>query len=106
MLKHPGIDQLLHALAEPSRRAIVEQLGKGPAAVSDLAAPLRITVAAALQHVQMLERARLVRSEKRGRVRHCELDAKGFTELERWIGARKAQWARRLDRLAALLDDA
>lgn len=105
MLKHPDIDLLLHAIADPSRRAIVERLSLGPAAVSTLATPLEISLAAVVQHVQVLERAGLVRSEKTGRVRTCQLEPDGFRGLEQWIAERRQLWERRLDRLGALLDE-
>lgn len=105
MLKSDAVDRLLVAVAEPNRRAILERLSRGPAAVSDLARPLALTLAAVLQHVQHLERAGLVRSEKVGRVRSCQLVPAGFKPLERWIADRKAAWDRRLDRLAAVLDE-
>ena len=105
MLKHPDVDLLLHAIADPSRRAIVEQLSIGPAAVSSFAGPLRISLAAVVQHVQVLERAGLVHSEKTGRVRTCQLRPDAFRALEQWIAERRQLWERRLDRLGALLEE-
>ena len=105
MLKHPDIDLLLHAIADPSRRAIVEQLSNGPAAVSAFTGPLRISLAAVVQHVQVLERAGLVHSEKTGRVRTCQLEPDSFRVLEQWISDRRQLWERRLDRLGALLEE-
>ena len=105
MLKSDHLDRLLVAVAEPTRRAILERLSRGPAAVSDLARPLDLTLAAVLQHVQHLERVGLVRSAKVGRVRNCQLVPAGFKPLERWIADRKATWERRLDRLAVALDE-
>ncbi|HEY0929912.1 MAG TPA: metalloregulator ArsR/SmtB family transcription factor [Gemmatimonas sp.] len=105
MLQHPDLDQLLHAIADPSRRAITERLSTGPAAVSDLAKPLRITLAAVLQHVQVLERAGVVRTEKVGRVRTCQLQPDAFRSLEQWIADRRLLWERRFDRLGQLLDE-
>lgn len=105
MLQHPDLDQLLHAIADPSRRAITERLSTGPAAVSDLAKPLRITLAAVLQHVQVLERAGVVRTEKVGRVRTCQLQPDAFRSLEQWIADCRLLWERRFDRLGQLLDE-
>lgn len=105
MLQHPDLNQLLHAIADPSRRAITERLSTGPAAVSDLAKPLRITLAAVLQHVQVLERAGVVRTEKVGRVRTCQLQPDAFRSLEQWIADRRLLWERRFDRLGQLLDE-
>lgn len=104
MLKSPAVEAVLIALAEPSRRQIVERLSRGPVPLSALAEPLQLTVAAIVQHVQHLERAGLVRSAKHGRVRTCQLEPNGFKPLERWIADRRALWDRRLDRLGALLD--
>ncbi|WP_337171267.1 metalloregulator ArsR/SmtB family transcription factor [Gemmatimonas aurantiaca] len=105
MLQHPDLDQLLHAIADPSRRAITERLSVGPAAVSELASPLRISLAAVLQHVQVLERAGIVRTRKVGRVRTCQLEPEAFRALEQWIAERRQHWEQRFDRLGALLDE-
>ena len=105
-VKLPGVDLVLQALAEPSRRAIVDQLSRGPAGISDLARPLDITLAAVVQHVQVLERSGLVRTQKVGRVRNCRLEPAALGVLERWIVTRRATWERKLDRLGALLDEA
>lgn len=105
MLKSPKLDAVLQALAEPTRRAMVERLSRGPAAVSDLAEPFDLTLAAVLQHVQVLERSGLVRTAKVGRIRTCQLAADGFDVVEKWIADRRALWDRRLDRLGAILDE-
>lgn len=105
MLKSPDLDAVLHALAEPNRRAMVERLSLGPAAVSDLAAPFQLTLAAVVQHVQVLERSGLIRTEKVGRVRTCQLVPDSLDIVDQWISARRALWSRRLDRLGALLDE-
>lgn len=105
MPRQPTVGLLLHALAEPSRQVIVERLSRGPAAVSELARPLDLTLAAVVQHVQVLERAGLVYSKKIGRVRTCQLDTKSLDVLQRWIADRKALWERRLDRLGELLEN-
>jgi DNA-binding transcriptional ArsR family regulator len=99
----PGIDPVLQALADPTRRMIVERLGEGPATVTELAKPLPMSLAAVLQHLQVLERAGLVRSEKRGRTRVCELDVARLDSLDQWIAARKRTVERRYDRLGELL---
>jgi DNA-binding transcriptional ArsR family regulator len=96
---------VFHALGDPTRRAIVEQLGAGPLSVSRLAAPLAITLTAVAQHLQVLEESGLVRSQKLGRVRTCRIEAAGFMVLEHWIGAQRAMWERRLDRLGDLLEE-
>jgi DNA-binding transcriptional ArsR family regulator len=99
------VDRVFHALADPTRRAIVERLSAGPASVSSLAKPLRITLAGVVQHVQVLESSGLVRTEKIGRVRTCSLEPEGLRAAERWIGERQLAWERRFDRLGTLLAD-
>jgi DNA-binding transcriptional ArsR family regulator len=105
MLKHSGIDDSLRALAEPSRRAIVEQLSRGPASVSDLAKPFDLTLAAVVQHIQVLEACGLIVSEKVGRVRTCRIEPAGLNNLADWVAERRSLIERRLDRLGALLSE-
>jgi DNA-binding transcriptional ArsR family regulator len=97
------MDRILHALADPSRRMIVERLSNGPASVSELARPLPMSLPAVIQHVQVLEASGLVRSEKVGRVRTCRMEPAALRPVERWIGARRSSWERRLDRLSDYL---
>ncbi len=97
------IDRVFHALGDPTRRAIVERLSEGPISVSRLAAPLSITLAAVVQHLQVLEASGLVSTQKAGRVRTCRLETTGLSVAEQWIGDRRAVWERRLDRLGDLL---
>jgi DNA-binding transcriptional ArsR family regulator len=97
------VDRVFHALGDPTRRAIVERLSQGPISVSGLAAPLAITLAAVVQHLQVLEKSGLVRTVKTGRVRTCRIESKGFTVAERWIADRRALWDQRFDRLGKLL---
>jgi DNA-binding transcriptional ArsR family regulator len=103
MLNNAAVDRAFHALAEPMRRAIVERLSTGPMSVSDLAQPFDVTLAAVVQHLQVLEESGLVRSEKAGRVRTCRLDPDGLRLAERWLAERRSHWERRFDRLGALL---
>ena len=97
------LDSLFHALADPARRAMVERLARGPAPVSELARPLPMSLPAAMQHLGVLEAAGLVRSEKVGRVRTCAIAPQAFAQLEQWLGARRLEWERRLDRLGDYL---
>jgi len=97
------IDRVFHALGDPTRRAIVDALSDGPASVSRLAEPLGITLTAVAQHLELLEEAGLVRTEKAGRVRTCRIEPAGFDALEEWIRAHRTVWERRLDRLGELL---
>lgn len=103
MLDPCAVDRVFHALADPTRRAVVERLSRGPASVKELAAPLSMTLAAVVQHVQVLEQSGVIRTEKVGRVRSCRLDPAGLNVAERWIADRRALWERRLDRLGDLL---
>jgi DNA-binding transcriptional ArsR family regulator len=103
MLNQDAVAQVFYALADPTRRALVERLSRGPASVADLARPLDITLAAVVQHVQVLERSGLVRTEKVGRVRTCRFEPSGLEVAERWIAERRSLWERRLDRLGDIL---
>jgi len=102
--QQPSVDPILQALADPTRRAIVERLGEGPKTVKQLAQPLPMSLAAVMQHLQVLERAGLVTSEKRGRTRVCDLDVARLDSLDEWITARKRTWERRYDRLGEILE--
>ena len=103
--KKPDIDRVFHALGDPSRRAILEKLSEGPTSVSRLAAPLDITLAAVVQHLQVLEDSGLVQTEKVGRVRTCSIAPAGLAVAAQWISDRRTTWERRLDRLGDLLDE-
>lgn len=98
-------DRVFDALGDPTRRALVEQLSRGPMSVSDLGKPFDITLAAVVQHVQVLERSGLVRTEKVGRVRTCWIEPAGLDAAEAWLDERRALWERRLDRLGEVLAD-
>jgi DNA-binding transcriptional ArsR family regulator len=101
--KKPNIDRVFHALGDPSRRAIMEKLSQGPTSVSRLAQPLDITLAAVVQHLQVLEESGLVQTEKVGRVRTCRIEPAGLSVAQQWIGDRRSMWERQLDRLGDLL---
>lgn len=94
---------MFQALADPSRRAIVERLCRGPASVSELAAPFSMSLPAVVQHLQVLEASGLVQSEKTGRVRTCRIEPAALRAAETWIHERRTLWEKRLDRLGALL---
>ncbi|HTA51447.1 MAG TPA: metalloregulator ArsR/SmtB family transcription factor [Candidatus Acidoferrum sp.] len=100
-----AVDRVFHALGDPTRRAIVEKLSAGPISVSRLAKPLDMTLAAVVQHLQVLEASGLVQTEKVGRVRTCRIEPKGFSVAERWINERRSLWERRFDRLGELLGE-
>lgn len=97
-------DPVFHALADPTRRSIVERLSRGAATVSELAKPLTISLPAVLQHLRVLERSGLVRTEKVGRVRTCHIEPAALSTAEQWIAARRADWEQRLDRLGDYLE--
>src|ERR1700733_6636909 len=106
MLNRPAaLDLAFHALADPTRRAMVERLSLGPASVSELGRPFAMSLPAVTQHLAVLERSGLVVSEKTGRVRTCRIEATALAEAEQWIHARRAEWERRLDRLGAYLEE-
>ncbi|MET0183159.1 MAG: metalloregulator ArsR/SmtB family transcription factor [Caulobacterales bacterium] len=96
---------MFQALADPTRRAVVQRLSRGPASVSELAKPLSMALPSFMQHLQMLESSGLVTSEKVGRVRTCTLEPKALRTIEDWVAARRDAWERRLDKLAAFLDE-
>ena len=93
------------ALSDPTRRAMVERLSRGPASVSELAAPFPMSMSAVVQHLKILEASGLVASAKTGRVRTCRVDARALSAAERWINARRQSVERSLDRLGAYLDE-
>jgi len=98
-----ALDQTFHALADPTRRLMVERLSRGPLSVSELAEPLAMSLSAVVQHLRVLEDGGLVCSEKSGRVRTCRIEPASLRAAERWISERRTGWERRLDRLGALL---
>jgi DNA-binding transcriptional ArsR family regulator len=100
------LDRTFRALADKSRRAMVERLTLGPASVSELAEPLAMSLAAVLQHVQVLESSGLVKTEKVGRTRTCQIEGAAMTAVEQWITDRRRGWESRLDRLGDMLHEA
>lgn len=106
MLKEsPDLNLMFQALADPTRRAMVDRMTRGPASVSDLARPFAMTLAAVMQHLKVLEESGLVRTQKEGRVRTCRIDPAALRAAEDWIAERRTTWESRLDRLGALLDE-
>ena len=97
------LDRVFHALADPGRRLMLERLGQGPASVSELGRPLAMSLAAVVQHVQILEASGLVRTQKLGRTRTCSLNPVTLRSAERWISERRTLVERRLDRLGQYL---
>ncbi|MGP8251199.1 MAG: ArsR/SmtB family transcription factor [Terracidiphilus sp.] len=99
------IDRVFHALGDPTRRSILDALVHRPASVSKLAEPLGITLTAVMQHLEILEDAGLVHTEKLGRVRVCRLEPGGFGALEQWIREHRKAWEQKLDRLGEFLGE-
>jgi DNA-binding transcriptional ArsR family regulator len=100
------LDRTFQALADKSRRSMVERLTLGSASVSELAEPLAMSLAAVVQHVQVLEACGVVKTEKVGRTRMCRIEPAAITAAEQWITDRRRGWEARLDRLGDLLHDA
>lgn len=97
------LDLLFQALADPGRRGMVERLSLGPASVSELAAPLDMTLSAVVQHLAVLEASGVVRSEKLGRVRTCQIVPEALSLVELWVNERRTNWERKLDRSGEFL---
>ena len=105
MLPDATLDAVFHALADPTRRAMLARLSVGPATVSELALPFSMSLSAVTQHVKLLEGSGLVTTVKQGRVRTVELSPETLARTEQWLRAHRAHWERRLDRLGALLSE-
>jgi DNA-binding transcriptional ArsR family regulator len=101
----PKLDLVFQALADPSRRAIVERLALGEASVSALAEPLNMSLPGVMQHIRLLEESGLVRTEKVGRVRTCRMDAEMLSRAQAWMEERRRTWEGHFDRLGAYLAD-
>ncbi|MBB3662684.1 MULTISPECIES: ArsR/SmtB family transcription factor [Prauserella salsuginis group] len=99
------MDEVFHALADVTRRAIVERLVRGPAAVSSLAEPLAMSLPAVMQHLRVLEKAGLIRTEKVGRVRTCQIEPDMLRTAEQWLGRQRTHWERQLDQLDEYLQE-
>jgi DNA-binding transcriptional ArsR family regulator len=93
------LDRVFHALADPTRRAVLERLSGGPAAVTELAQPFAMALPSFAQHLDVLEECGLVRSRKVGRVRTYRLAPRPLATAEHWIVRQRAVWERRLDQL-------
>ena len=102
----PELDRVFQALADPSRRSLLDRLIRGPASVTQLAEPLPMTLPAVIQHLQVLEASGLVHSEKLGRVRTFTMAPAALRTAEQWLAQRRSLWERRLDRLGEILAEA
>lgn len=105
MVKYSALDRTFGALADPTRREILERLAEGPASISELAGQAAgMSMPGLLKHVRILEQAQLVTTEKQGRVRQCRLDPGQLDDASRWIRAYRRRWESRLDRLGSYLE--
>ncbi|HEX5928069.1 MAG TPA: metalloregulator ArsR/SmtB family transcription factor [Solirubrobacterales bacterium] len=105
MVQYQSVDQTLAALADPTRRGVLERLGReGEASVSELAGPVGISLTGMKKHLQVLEEAGLVRTEKVGRVRRCRLEPNGMGGLQDWMNSYRTMLEERFDRLEELLE--
>lgn len=98
-----ALDRMFHALADPSRRAVLERLAEGPASVGELAKPFTMALPSLMQHLRLLEDCGLIRTEKVGRVRTCRLEPHAMDAAGEWIARQRAVWEARFDRLDAYL---
>jgi DNA-binding transcriptional ArsR family regulator len=104
---HASLDTAFHALADPTRRAVVQRLGHGSASVSDLARPFHMALPSFMKHLGILEASGLIASRKIGRVRTCALEPQRLAAVEKWFGEQRALWESRyqnLDKLLAAMD--
>jgi DNA-binding transcriptional ArsR family regulator len=104
MLKRDeALDRMYAALADSSRRAMIAQLARGPASVSDLAKPLKMSLSAVVQHLNLLEESGFVTSRKVGRVRTCRIDHKKLDAAQGWLAKQRSMWESRFDRMDQFL---
>jgi DNA-binding transcriptional ArsR family regulator len=104
MVQYQILDRTFSALSDPTRRDILNRLGNGPASISELAKPFGMSLTGLKKHVQILEEADLVTTEKVGRTRQCRLGAEQLEEAMNWIEIYRKQWERRLDGLEAYFE--
>jgi DNA-binding transcriptional ArsR family regulator len=105
MLKEARLDNTLLALADPTRRAILDRLSRGEARVTEVAEPFSISLNSVSKHIQILERADLVRRRRVGRDHFLSINSRPVDEAAKWMQSRKSLWGQRLERLAGLLDE-
>jgi len=105
MVQYQALDQTFSALSDPTRRDILDRLGRGPASIGELASPFGMSLTGMKKHVQILERARLVTTEKVGRTRQCRLGPEHLEDAVQWIQLYRHRWERRLDGLESYLGE-
>lgn len=100
MEKHSEpLDGVFQALADPTRRAVLGRLGRGPASISELATPFDMALPSFMKHIRTLEQSGLIRTRKQGRVRTCAIEKKPFAAAQAWLSQQRALWDGRLERL-------
>jgi len=104
MDNHQSLDAAFHALADPTRRAVVSRLVRGPAAVTELASPFGMALPSFMKHLNVLEKDGLIRSEKIGRIRTCRINAERLAVAESWLSEQRALWQSMTDRLADFVE--
>src|SRR5262245_44176028 len=103
MVRSQTLDRAFGALADPTRRDIVQRLAVGPASLTELARPYGISLPGVMKHVRVLEEANLVTTRRQGRIRECRLEEDGIDEVSGWLDQQRRLWEGRLDRLEAIL---
>jgi len=104
MVQHLPLDRTFAALADRTRRTVLERLGRGPATISELAAPAGMSLTGLKKHVRILEDAGLVTTEKQGRTRYCYLGPRGLEDISDWVEAYRRAWDDRFDRLDQIIE--
>jgi DNA-binding transcriptional ArsR family regulator len=103
MVQYSQLDRTISALADPTRRAVLERLGRGSATISELAAASEMSLTGLKKHVGILEEAELVTTEKRGRTRHCYLGPRRLDDVTDWVEAYRRSWDDSFDRLDQII---
>lgn len=101
---YENLNTVFHALADPTRRAVIQQLTNGPASVTELAEPFKMALPSFMKHIGVLEEAGIIQSQKKGRVRTCEIKPKQLTTAENWINSQTTLWEGRLERIAKVAE--
>jgi DNA-binding transcriptional ArsR family regulator len=107
MAQYPArLNGIFQALADPTRRAVLGRLGKGPASISELAKPFDMTLPSFMKHIHSLEDSGWIQTRKEGRVRTCAIERKPFADVEAWLSTQRALWESRTDRLEQFVTSA
>jgi DNA-binding transcriptional ArsR family regulator len=106
MEQYRELDGVFQALADPTRRAVLGRLGRGPASISELAAPFEMALPSFMKHIHLLEQSGWIQTRKQGRVRTCAIDKQQFAAVQAWLSEQRALWEGRTDRLEKFVTDA